>query len=38
LNLALASHGFTRVHHEGLIVYTIPRTDEAGQPYRSRLL
>lgn len=33
----LEVHGFARVEHDGLIVYTIARTDHAGQPFRSLL-
>lgn len=37
LMVALERHGFTRAVHEGgLIVYTVPRTDERGEPYRSK--
>lgn len=30
--------GFTRIDHAGLIVYTIPRLDDEGRPFRSKSL
>jgi hypothetical protein len=37
LNVALEGLGFVKVHHGDLIVYTVPRTDERGEPFRSKL-
>jgi hypothetical protein len=36
-DLELESEGFTRVDYEGLLIYTVPRVDDAGSPFRSRL-
>jgi hypothetical protein len=33
----LTKTGFTLAHHEGLEIFTVPRTTEAGKPYRSSI-
>lgn len=37
VHVALEREGFTRIAPDGLIVYTAPRTDERGEPFRSEL-
>ena len=37
VHVALEGRGFVKIHHSGLIVYTVPRTDERGEPFRSTI-
>jgi hypothetical protein len=35
IRAGLEAHGFAHLNHDGLHVYTVPRTDETGLPFRS---